>query len=597
MKHPQRLAEIEYLFDSYFNCHLAPVMRSVQDDLSRKQADEMRRYDRSVAGILSGLASANMPGGDPYQTLRVTGEWNSKTTEDYVQMCREKILADKTLQTDLALMAKEWRTAVINEIGRERYDTLSKQLGCDLAYAYAAHRVEQQMIDKLVRDRMPKSSAEYIIRKAAQSSLFGLTNELAKSPLTAEIEARGEKLYKPTKIEKGAGMVIGSGVDALVLGGAGSWSSLAKFVGIDLAFSAVTSSMGNNNPKQATVEDCISKGVFGSQTNVFTGLRKQAKQLKPDDNAFILSTNAALKKKIPTKIFDFMEWTKQWQKPAATPTPSPFDWKPTASGKRDEKYKDVPLIVAPGHEEEYLKEKAKQDAAMAAKANRDSNITHAVETKVAVDAAHERQEEREEQAQKTNDNGWDGLLSNFGLNGIGDIGKNLGYVLAMLPDIVVGLFTGKTQSLNTGNSLMPLASIAAGMFVKNPLLKMMLIGLGGANLVNKAGHEMLERKQGEGLSNVRQTQYKQYADEPLNPRIGSPILQGSTLVASIDNVPCSIQLSETAVRAAQSGALPLNTLANAVLARYDSQQQAAQMAGRNFEESERQTIVRTRGIQ
>jgi hypothetical protein len=35
----------------------------------------------------------------------------------------------------------------------------------------------------------------------------------------------------------------------------------------------------------------------------------------------------------------------------------------------------------------------------------------------------------------------------FGLNGISDIGHNLGYVLAMLPDMLVGIFTGKTKSL------------------------------------------------------------------------------------------------------------------------------------------------------
>ena len=54
------------------------------------------------------------------------------------------------------------------EIGRARYDELSEQLGCDLAYAYMAHRIEELMIDRLVKERMPKSSADYIVRKAAQ---------------------------------------------------------------------------------------------------------------------------------------------------------------------------------------------------------------------------------------------------------------------------------------------------------------------------------------------------------------------------------------------------------------------------------------------
>ena len=43
-----------------------------------------------------------------------------------------------------------------------------------------------------------------------------------KSPLTREIEERGEKAYNPSKVEKGAGKVLGSAVDAVSLGGAGS---------------------------------------------------------------------------------------------------------------------------------------------------------------------------------------------------------------------------------------------------------------------------------------------------------------------------------------------------------------------------------------
>ena len=60
---------------------------------------------------------------------------------------------------------------------------------------------------------------------------------------------------------------------------------------------------------------------------------------------------------------------------------------------------------------------------------------------------------------------------------------NLGYVMAMLPDVLLGIFTGKTESLHLEDNMLPIASIVAGMFVRNPLLKMLLIGLGGMNLL------------------------------------------------------------------------------------------------------------------
>lgn len=209
IKQSRRFAELERLSDDYFRYHLASVMDETRDYLARKQGEEMKEYSTSLGGVLSMMASSAQPLNDPYQLLKVTGEWNSKTTEDYVEMCKEKIAASEDIQHDLAYMAGQWRDAVVKEIGRERYDELSEQLGGDLAYAYMDYRLEQQMIDKLVKDRMPKSSADYIIRKAAESSLFGLPQMLSRSPLAEEIEKRGEAAYRPSKVEQGAGMAVG----------------------------------------------------------------------------------------------------------------------------------------------------------------------------------------------------------------------------------------------------------------------------------------------------------------------------------------------------------------------------------------------------
>ena len=69
------------------------------------------------------------------------------------------------------------------------------------------------------------------------------------------------------------------------------------------------------------------------------------------------------------------------------------------------------------------------------------------------------------------------------------------------------------------------------------MLKMLLIGMGGANLLNKAGHEMLGREQPNRSTDGGNVQYKHYTDEPLNSRIVNPVLQGNTLIATIDRVP------------------------------------------------------------
>lgn len=610
IKHTARFAEIEKVFGDYFDCHLAPVMRDTQNYLNRKQVEEMAEYSTSAAGILSSMAAANNPMMDPYQTLKVTGEWNSKTTEDYIEMCKEKVANNKEIQADLTIMANEWRTAVVDEIGRERYDELSEQLGSDLAYAYTEYRIVELMMGKMVKDNMPKSSAEYIMRKAAQNTLFGLSYTLNQSPLAAEIERRGEAAYQPTKLEKGTGKVIGASIDATSLGGAGSWASFAKFVGVDLAFSALTSSKDKTGDT-ASVEDCISKGVFGSARNVFERFRKEAKEIRTYDNPYIIATNERLTKKIPVQSFDFRDWMSH-----NAQTKMPFDF--IAGQKiKDERYKDIPMVIAPEYMETYLqdmekKEEVKGLSTLASNPGQSGNTHTAQSVQQAneMETAEESRESREDtaiesgqsrqagqQTANANENGWGDFFSTLGLSGMGDISKNLGYVLAMLPDILVGMFTGRTKSLDLGDNVLPIASIVAGIFIKNPILKMMMIGLGGANLLNKAGHEALgwERNEDNGLNTGnRSVRYRVYADEPLNPRISAPILQGNNLIATIDHVPCTTQLPEKVVSAYNAGALPLNTLANAILAKSDRTQQ---LMSQNYEEKDRETIVRTRGIQ
>ena len=77
-------AEVENSLLDCFNRSVAPIMEGVQRELGDRQAREMVEYSRSAAGILSGMAASANLGSDPYANLKHTGQWNSKTVEDYV---------------------------------------------------------------------------------------------------------------------------------------------------------------------------------------------------------------------------------------------------------------------------------------------------------------------------------------------------------------------------------------------------------------------------------------------------------------------------------------------------------------------------------
>ena len=452
-------------------------MDKVMRDLRLKQSEEMAIHTSSLPYIMAGAAGPD--GGMSAQaaslaSLRYTGKWNSKHTEDYIQMVKNEL--------------KKQHIAVTPEI-------------------------EKMMIEKMIKDEIPKSSIDYIMRKAATNTIFYLPQALNKSPLENHITAQAEKKYNPSTLEKGTGYVLGAAADYMTMGGiGGSWSGAAKFVGVDLALNAAIDKVG----------------------------------AKETD--------------------------------------------------------DVPLIIAPEHRAENKATQAKRNKEQPKLKPKENTPT--VEQTTGTQAQQPVNEEKEvdqaqpetqqEQPQQTNQNGWSGLLSSVGLNGISDIGHNLGYVLSMLPDMLVGIFTGKTKSLGLKDNMLPLASIVAGMFVRNPILKMVLIGMGGLNLLNKAGHEALDNHNGVsygqgGNANIRGN-YKVYEDETLIARISQPQIKGNCLVATIDKVPCTIALPDRVVDAYNQGALPLNTLANAVLAKND---QMRQIAAENYAASEQQAQTRT----
>lgn len=455
---------VESKQDKIFNTKVIPIMNKVRNDLQNKLANELRSNSNSFAGLMA--AAAGPDGGmasmqAQNDTLKYTGKWTSKTTEDYIAMVKKEL--------------------------KRQHITVNASM-------------EQKMIDKMIKDKIPKSSIDYIMRKAATSTIFYLPQEVAKSPLEHKIDSEAEKRYKPSVWEKNAGIALGSVTDFACMGGLGcGLKTAATWIGSDMLVTHVGDKLNDRS--------------------------------------------------------------------------------------------DVHMIIAPGKEDEYRRtQQEKKKQAEQKPQSKPQSEEGAQQTEPSEEGNQSEGEANNTQPEQTNMNGWQGLLTSFGLNGISDIGHNLGYVLAMLPDMLVGMFTGKTKSFNIKDNIMPIASIVAGMFVKNPILKMVLIGMGGMNLLNKAGHEALDnfKTQDHPQQAGGRVNYRIYPEEPLNARIQNPEIRANCLIATIDRVPCTIALPEKVVDAYRQGALPLNTLANAVLAKNDQMQQ---IASEKYEAGERQTVI------
>lgn len=575
-KNMDALVEVEYCLGRYLDANVAGVMDDVRRDLTKKQGQERAEWNRSFGGILSSLADGGRcaPGIDTSSMiLKATGEWNSKTTEDYLVMCKEAVVNDKELSHDIVALTISWRSAMVASIGRERYDKASQQIGCDLAAAYIDYRLQQTMVDRLIDKETPKSTAEYIIRKAASESLFGLPYTLNRSPLEAQIAKEAEARYKANGWEWGGAKAASFAIDTVTTMGCGSWANLAKLAGVEVVFAGVEAYMDSKNKdKSITIEQCISQGVFGSgeDENVFDSIKAQAGWLDAERSEGVTRINSNLKR--PVGTFSLGGFISRGAKTLFSPLASLAGNFKNAINQATQNDRTQPRKNSEGANENDVQTSTRSAEAELASRSRNPQSEQNSEQPMSENIQSDTEvTDNIRQEQEANQAGWGSLMSDLGFTGLGNIGHNLGYVIAMMPDILVGMMTGKTQSLHLRDNLIPMASVVAGLFVKNPILKMVLIGMGGLNLVNKAGHESIERH-----NNPNGPRFKQYEDQELNPRITGPVINGNCLVADIDRTPCSIILPDNVVAAYRCGALPLNTLANAVLARHDANSRLAQ---------------------
>lgn len=199
-------------------------------------------------------------------------------------------------------------------------------------------------------------------------------------------------------------------------------------------------------------------------------------------------------------------------------------------------------------------------------------------------------------------NEWFKYLSGLGLNGFSDVTHNLGYVLAMLPDLLISIFTGKTN-FSLKNNLLPLSLLTMGILMpkKSGFMRFLLMGLGGAELLNNAGHRILGQMPTIPQGEKPVKRYTTYADEPLDPRIKDPILKPSErlMMMDIDGVPYVIGISGVPVDAYNKKALPLNVLANAVLRQFDEKKAKAEESlenGLSRQNDEKEEMQRTAAV-
>lgn len=503
-------------------------MDRVRDELNRQKAEEAARHNASYRMLMAGAAGPDggMAAMDCYRSqVNYTGKWNTKTVEDYISMVKAEL--------------------------KRQHITVDSVM-------------EKKMVDRLIHERIPKSAAEYVTRKAMEGTLFHIPNRSRESAMQDHINKEAEKKYSPSFLEM-ASSAIGSWlINAATTLGVGGLIGQAAIDGSVEAVDRVGSGQQKDylekqrklgrqevaeaNRKKVSVPRWMHSQMGFSETAYATD-RQLAIALKwATDNAKIYHRKVS-------KALDAGERTIK------------------ASGRNTLLSVSDATVRAMEYEafakairaEQGYRKSGKDAVSYTNIAEAEENVPMQESTMPATEAASQTSAQ---QPTATGDyTGWNALLGNIGLDGMGDTFNHLGFTLAMLPDMLLGVLTGKTKSIGLNQQTMvPLASLLAGTFASNPMMKIPLMLYGGASLFNVAGQEALaEQRKNQSCAK----RYKRYDDEPLDKRLNNPQIEGNVLLVDIDRVPRIVTLPPRVVDAYQTGALPLNTLANCILAKVD----------------------------
>lgn len=554
--------------DRFFNDKVKPVMDRVYSDMQHRMADEMKKEMTSMRTLMAsaagpdGMVTGNLIAID---TARTLGEWNSKTVDDYLNMVKASLRKNNIK---------------VNAV------------------------IEKKMISYIIDQQVPKSAGEYIMSKTAKGSIFVLPELTHRTPTQNYIDAEAEKRYAPSLLEDATAGILSWATNAgATMGIGGFWGQTAT----DMAISSMDYATGSPQKYLDTqkakaekeVREAEKRSVVIPKWMLTQNGFEKISSASDAQLASSLKWAAANAKWYRSKVQTALDnGTRTFETGQKTPENSV-----TGGILRARQYEMFANAIK--NEQETRKIARETEAQERQNESADNQHSDISEEKTpdlpqATDTSQNSVTASDTQSGgETDYSGWNNLLGGMGLGGIGDTANHLGFTLASLPDMLIGILTGRTKSIGMNlGTMMPLAAIIAGTFIKNPLLKLPMMLWGGASLFNKMGQESLANHRYCGIT-AGQTSYKRYSDELLDPRITNPVIEGDKLILNIDNAPRIVNLTPQMVEAYRQGALPLNTLANRVLAKSDQMQQTvtetqANEVSRRYEQSQQQE--QTRGI-
>lgn len=582
------------------------------------------------------------------------GKWQNKGFEWVVDKTIEDLTNKKNADKgeDINNIVEGLRKCIIEHIGEKKYKELCIKYKVDIAEAKFQMILSDKMEAYMIKRNMPKSDIDYIMRKLLNDTIAGsILQGVAPQKTEADIniDENAREKYNASFITKGTATALSFALDGVTLG----QGKIISAIGTGVGFEAVRTSAkwGYNKFWGHTQESHdLDKDIYGASTSKedINKAKKSAKSVAIQKEVNLSLNNKIRQKYSPSEATAISKYYEKAANPdsilnvikkagikvSSRAIPQHIKDKDLKenyrlacyfmgqltemkmSGAKTIKVGDTTLTEAQvaqrAHDYAYqAQEQVKEIKARELEEKRKNEIddlvvdengdvrlvSYARDSKkgqelAAAEASQSQQQQNQQMVNDQMNNGFGGWASMLGWGG-GELPtnpQNMSQVISAIPDLLVGMFTGKNKHLKLSECFFPIAAIMGAMFFKNPIIKLLLFLAGAMMLFQKAKNNMEEEnKQNEYRS------YKRIPDEPLNPRIKNPVMKGNTLVANIDDCPYVITVSDQAVDAYHKGYIPINALSNKVLEVFDRQQGQIQSDfNQNVTRDEEQQ--RTRGI-
>lgn len=616
----QGFVDMEYCLDQYFKRYFAPIVDKEYNDLREKQVKEYKKALDNNKYVPS-MGNFSMSAYTSHVQVTSTGEWNTKHSDYLMSESCKKFFSNTKNSDDYKNIVAHCHAFLEGQLGKDNYARLSAQTEYkDFATYYVNHRFETLIIEQLAKNKMPKSSMEYIMKKGFMESGIGLLMTAGEKVSDSDKQVRvlAEKLYNPSLLERGAGMALSFAVDYGSMGGGGKLVS-----GIDLVCRGIGEAAGSFNEGF----DSDLSEVLTGDSSFIDNVRNDAKTLNPSSSSLVLHLNGSLKNHICRVEFDHKAYSTLTDQLRKSMNGADKDYADAATAIKSGLSEAGIKVCSRQDPPKWMLEKSEQECfayatSFAAKAavmrscgirvlsgdgkseTVDSCAQKAYDYARTLETLVRRRKEQEnmedvvldEELKKPSSqkaassqgggggsaderqapgnvlDAWSTMLGLGGQDATGGLFKGLGGLTSALPGVLANMFTGKGGGFSLSNNLFSIGCILIGIFSKNKLAKMLFFALACGNMISKA------MSGGKGGDTARRSPVRcvEYADEPLDPRIARPVMRGNTLVADIDGVPSVIHINDEVVDAYERGLLPLNTLANAVLRKCDEQRQSVE---------------------